>query len=430
MTSRENDVQHEAKRANGQGPLRMVVILYQDGCQDIAEKTASDLVSAFADHVAISRVAADSASTWSAEISWDDLLIVVYSGKGFPTVGNLFIADYLQKRPDRALLLPVAVSVASPKPPEAAAAIKALQYDAAATGPTGRLVNRVGGMLGLRLQGRDSKIFISYRTADGAAIAKQLDDHLTNLGHRSFLDEAKELDGETKILPGSPVQQQIDEALDKANLVLLIDTPSAPASPWIRHEVDTADALLLPILPICFRDAGDPRQGPRFRSLLALQRWIQFQKPAATDNPPLSATQLEQIVDEAEKYLCEILRRKCRVPFIVEKEFVSHGFGWKVLDNRLLMFESSKSQSPRLQTKVLSHCSLFDQIYEPAIKCFCGFLNSSGRANYSLFIYDGELLPQPQLQELIESQGDQVIILHHQELAALIDSNFTTLGTI
>jgi hypothetical protein len=407
----------------------MIVILYQDGCQDVAAKTASELVGAFADYVSISEVAAELATTWPGEISWDDLLIVVYDGKEFPAAGSLFINDYLQERPDTALLLPVALNATSPKPPQAAAAIKALQYDASGPGPTGRLVNRVGGMLGLRLQGRDSKILISYRATDGASIATQLFDHLTTRGHRPFLDAAKEFDGETKILPGSPVQKQIDEALGTANLVILIDTPSAPASPWIKHEVDTADGLLLPILPVCFREAGDSRQGPRFRSLLALRRWISLPMPAASDNLPLNVAQLEQIVDEAEKFICAMLQRKIRVPFIVEKEFVSHGFAWKVLDQRLLMFESSRSQSIRLHTKVLSHCSLFDQIYTPAIKRFEDFLNSTGRANYSLFIYDGELLPGPQLQELVESQTDDLIILHHQELAALIDSNFTVLGT-
>jgi hypothetical protein len=41
-------------------------------------------------------------------------------------------------------------------------------------------------------------------------------------------------------------------------------------------------------------------------------------------------------------------------------------------------------------------------------------------------LYDGELLPALQLREIVESNRDeQLIILHHQELAALIDSNFT-----
>ena len=131
-----------------------------------------------------------------------------------------------------------------------------------------------------------------------------------------------------------------------------------------------------------------------------------------------------------EKYLCEIFRRKCRVPSVVEKEFVGHGFVWKVLDKNLLMFESSKDRNARLRTTVRSHCSLFDQIYSPAIRRFDEFLKSSGRGNYSLFIYDGELLPGPQLEEIVKSHSEDVIILHHQEFAALIDSDFTVLGAV
>src|SRR5437016_2650851 len=321
----------------------MVVILYQRGCQKIAKKTAEHLVKAFSDHVKVELIPASSHRSWPADAAWDDLLMVMFDGKRFSDAGNLFITKYLEQRPHSAILLPVAIDPGCKKPPGAAAAIKALEYDHAAKGPSGRLANRVGGMLGLRVQGRDSKIFISYRAADGAAIAKHLHAHLESVGHRAFLDEAKEFDGETSILPGGPVQKQIDEALERANLVLLIDTPSAPASPWIKHEVDTADALLLPILPLCFRDKGDKKVGPRFPSLVALQRWVPFQRPDPADDPPLSVSQLDHIVNEAETYLCEIFRRKCRVPFIVEREFVSHGFAWRVLDKRLLMFESSKS---------------------------------------------------------------------------------------
>ncbi|SRR6266478_6275539 len=175
------------------------------------------------------------------------------------------------------MVLPVATDEHARKPPGAAAGIKALEYDAAAEGPNGRLANRVGGLLGLRVQGRDSKVFISYPAVDGTTIAKQLHDHLISLGHRAYLDQAKEFDGEPNIRPGSPVQKQIDEALEKANLVLLIDTPSAPSSEWIKHEVDTADGLLLPILPLCFR-------------------WVAFQTPDPAADQPLSDNQIDKIV--------------------------------------------------------------------------------------------------------------------------------------
>jgi TIR domain len=407
----------------------MVVILYQNGYASIAKQIEADLLAAFSERISVEVMQAEANSPWPADVAWDDLLVVLYDGKDFPDTGNLFITEYVEQRPHSAMLLPVSIDPASRKPPRAAAPIKALEYDDDAKGAEGRLVKRVGAMLGLRIQGRDSKIFISYRAIDGTAIAQQLHSHLASLGHRPFLDEAKEIDGDTRILPGTPVQEQIDDALSAANLVLLIDTPAAPASPWIKHEIDTADALLLPILPIVFRDDGDLKLGPRFRSLLALQRWVPLQRPYGTADPPLSNGQLDQIVGEAETYMCEIFKRKCRVPFIVEKEFLSRGFAWKVLDKRLLMFQSSKSQGARLQTNVLSHCSLFDSIYTPAMKRFGEFLKATDRCNFSLFIYDGELLTEPQLREIIEAQNEpNIIILHHQELAALIDSNFSMLG--
>src|SRR6202020_765470 len=113
-----------------------------------------------------------------------------------------------------------------------------------------------------------------------------------------------------------------------------------------------------PILPIAFRESTDPKKATRFRQLLALQRWVPLQLPPAGPDP-LTADQLEQIVTEVESYLCEIFRRKCRIPFIVKKEFVSRGFAWSVLDQKLLMFSSSKVGG-RLTTKVLKHCSVFD----------------------------------------------------------------------
>jgi hypothetical protein len=405
----------------------MIVILYPLSCQTVAEGAKADLLAAFTGHVDVAQVNAESAAAWPGpSVAWDDLLLLVFDASPFPDAGSRFIADYQDQRGGDAMLLPVAIDPASQKPPKPAEGIKAQLLDATASGERGRLANRVGAMLGLRVQGRHTKIFISYRGSDGSAIAEQLTKHLQSLGHRTFLDQAKEFDGEPMILPGSPVQEEIDRALETANLVLLIDTRTAPESPWIRHEIDTADGLLLPVLPICFRDSTDPKKGTRFRSLLALQRWLLFQTPDAGPTP-LTSDELNQIVDEAESYMCELFRRKCRVPFIVKKEFVSHGFAWTVLDQKLLMFGSSRTGG-RLTTEILSHCSIFDVIYEPAVLRFRAYLEKAGHANHSLFIYDGELLSNQEVQEAAKGCPDFIVILHHQELAALIDSHFTMLG--
>jgi TIR domain len=407
----------------------MIVILH-DGTES-ADQTAlrceRDVRAAFKDAVEVTTMSARSPSRWPSETSWDDLLIVMYTTTSFPEAGDQFAAEYLAKNKTRPLILPVALDPTHQRPPRSAERFKAFEVRSDSFGTGGRLINRVGAILGLRVQRRDAKIFISYRARDGSEIATQLHQFLTSLGFNVFLDEARELDGDTMILPGSDVQKEIDNALADANFLLLLDTAAAPESSWIQHEIDTANAMMLPILPICFRDVADSKIGPRFRSLLELQRWVSLETPSPSAQPPLNSNQLGEINMQMETYVCEVFQRRCRVPFIVEKEFVSRRFAWRMLDRRLLMFESLKEHSARLTTKVISHCSVFDQVYSPAIKAFAEFLDKTGRCNYSLFIYDGALIPEPQLKEIVKKAGGPAIILHHQELATLIDSNFTKL---
>lgn len=420
----------EIIRNHKRDSANMIVVLNGEANRKIGETISSNLRDGFKGHVEVSLTSASSPSAWPTEVNWDDLLIVVFDGAHFPDAGNDFISEYLQKHKKTALLLPVALDVGHRKPPRAAEAIKALEFDATAAGVDGRLVKRVGAMLGLRVQQRDTQVFISYRASDGTDVAKQLEARLASLGYPVWRDEAREMDGETQILPGSDVQQQIDQGLERASIVLLLDTPAAPHSVWIKHEVDTANGLLLPVLPLCFRSQNDPKRGPRFNSLLQLQRWVALPFPGPPPVPPLTEDELNLVVSEMETYLCEIFQRKCRVPFIVEKEFISRDYSWRILDQRLLMCESLKKHSLRLTTKVLSHCSIFDQVHGPALQMFREFLKNTGRPNHSLFIYDGELIPEPQLKDVIEAapRDDGVVILHHQELAALIDSNFTNLA--
>jgi hypothetical protein len=406
----------------------VIVVLHPDSGQGIAEEIADCLRKAFHNNVEVALMRESSPSPWPCPDSWDDVLLVLFRGNNLSNSGNDYISEYRRLRQDRALLLPVALNPDQQRPPPAAEAIKSLPYDNVAKGTDGRLVRRIGAMLGLRVRRPDNKIFISYAAKDGCEVSKQLEKYLGSLGYRPWRDEAREVDDETKILPGSLVQKEIDAALADANLMLLVDTPEAPRSSWIRHEVDTANASLLPILPLCCRSKDDRQQGPRFRSLFDLRRWVSLPLPDAAQIDPLTLAQLEEIVSETDRYLCEIFQRRCRVPFIVEKAFVSREFAWRVLDQRLLMFESEKKHSVRLTMKVVTHCSIFDQVHGPALRTFVEFLTKAGAPNFSLYVYDGEMLSEPELNEILESQDDSVIVLHHQELATLIESNFTVLS--
>jgi len=405
----------------------VIVVLHPDSCESVAQEIVGSLRSAFHGHVEVALMREASPLPWPQPDSWDDVLVVLFKTDGFTDSGNDYVRDYL-RREDRAVLLPVALDLDHQRPPKAAEAIKSLPYDYEAKGVDGRVVRRVGAMLGLRVRRPENKIFISYAAMDGWEIAKQIEKHLEGLGYRPWRDEAREVDDETKILPGSLVQKEIDAALVDANLMLLVDTPNAPRSSWIRHEVDTANASLLPILPLCFRTKDDHQQGPRFRSLFDLRRWVSLPLPDPAQVDPLTSAHFDQIISETDRYLCEIFQRRCRVPFIVKKAFVTREFAWRVLDQRLLMFESEKKHSVRLTTKVLSHRSIFDQVHGPALKNFVEFLARAGHPNFSVYVYDGEMLSEPELEEILENQDDSIIVLHHQELATLIDSNFTVLS--
>jgi len=92
----------------------------------------------------------------------------------------------------------------------------------------------------LRVQGRDTNIFISYRKTDGAKPnTKQLHASLGKRSHRAILDEAIEF-VTSPASAGSPVPKQIDDALEKGTWFLLI-VPIRALLPWIKHEVDTAE---------------------------------------------------------------------------------------------------------------------------------------------------------------------------------------------
>lgn len=403
----------------------MIAILHNDACEDIAKRVQTDLVNTFNDHISVVLASDTEPHAWPGEAEWNDLLVILYDGSSFSDKANEYVMKFLAQRPDTALILPVAINSQFPVPPGAASDFKAMPFNGASLGANGRLIRRAGAMLGLSLQGRNTKVFISYRAIDGRQIAETIYEHLVSLGHKPWLDEAKELDGDTKILPGEPVQQEIEVALAGASLVLLVDTPESYNSKWIKEEINTADGMLIPILPVVFRRQDDKKKGPRFRALLNLQRWIDMTFDDAPRQAILSDAQLDAITLEIETYLCDIFIRKCRVPYLVEKYFKAAGYDWQAVNRALLMFKSYQKFNARLDRTVHSHCSIFDQIYDPARKRFKSFLQTQPPANHDLFVYDGDLWPVDDLKDYFD---DGMIVLHHQELSVLLASHFTKLG--
>jgi hypothetical protein len=90
----------------------------------------------------------------------------------------------------------------------------------------------------LLLDGEERRVFISYARADGSAVADRVFDVLERMRFDVFLDRFR-------LPPGSDFLERIqDEILDKA-MVVVIETPRAIRSHWVRQEVSVAAARRL-----------------------------------------------------------------------------------------------------------------------------------------------------------------------------------------
>jgi hypothetical protein len=414
----------------------MIGILCENEAQLIAQAICGDLAQAYHGQLQVTIIPAHEQTAWSTEPVWDDLLIVLYDTQHFPEMGKRFIQAYLDMSDARGYVLPVALHPQRQRPPEPISHLKAILYDDTAKGTTGRIARRVGALLGLRLRRGDTKVFISYRAVDGSAIAQQLEAFLHSHGFNPWRDEAQDADdGDPNIQGGENVQTVLDTHLRQAALILLVDTPEAPASKWIKFEIDTANAQLLPILPVCCRDEDDRRHGPRFRSLMDLQRWVEVTLRPHPPAMPLEDTELDRIMDEMESYLCEIYRRKSKIPYEVSKQFRAHDFAWTALDDSRRLYQSLKRYNVRIRHQILLHCSIFDEVYTPALQAFVAYAKQPAvgpQTNFRLFIYGGEVLPELEIEELYTAahldDEANLIVLHHQELLHLLASDFKRLS--
>ena len=409
----------------------MVVIHHDPPDLAAAQSIRDTLVAAYDGRLQVALMEAAAAGAWPAEASWDDLLVVPFSDGPLSPASRDFIARQSGPEGGSRPVLPVALSSNHSAPPEPIRHLKALPWnDDAGADARGKLARRVGAMLGLRLRNREQTIFISYRSADGTAAATQLEGFLTERGYRVWRDEARdEFDDEGSIPGGADVQKVIEETLVRADLLLLLDTPQASASRWIRLEVDLANGQLIPVLPLLFVRPGERLRTSRFRALATLQRGCDLKAAADGTVPPLEPAELARVLAEVEDYLADVFRRRLRVPFLVEREFTSRDFAWNKRDG--FIYEALRQRRGLLGgTRIFSHCSHFEGIYDPALRALVThFHGVEPRANYAFYIYDAQqLISEPELEEIRRTayldESTTVVILHHQELATVLQKNF------
>lgn len=396
----------------------MILIFYaNDVPLDRATELEKELQAKYDGKLDIVIAREDGLTTWPKDRAWDDLIIVIYNADDFsPSATNFLNGEVFATNRDRPVL-PISVGSRN-VPPQPLERFKSMPYELA------KNVRRVGAILGMSIRTRDQKLFVSYRMVDGKALAEQVADFLTSHGYNIWRDEAKDdYDQQGSIPPGEDVQKVIEKNLETADLIVLLDTPSAADSKWIHLEVNTANGLLIPVFPVVVHAPDEKVIVSRFRSLASLQRGLNFETTSGT----LTNEQLESILDEIERFLGEIFRRKLRVPYLMETEFTGKGYTWSARDH--IIYEALKNNNGRFSNRVYSHCSHFEGIFDPALNAFVKHVGTAvPTANYKLYVYDGRVISQEEIQQ-IQHQGrieeeTTIIILHYQEIAALLRTNF------
>ena len=102
----------------------------------------------------------------------------------------------------------------------------------------------------LRASSVEKSVFISYRTSDGKFAAARLAEGLAKRNFTVFRDENLDDDLQKSLRWGTDAQKELSGRIAEQGALLLVDTPDAVKSPWVRIEVETAHARLKPIYPV------------------------------------------------------------------------------------------------------------------------------------------------------------------------------------
>lgn len=94
------------------------------------------------------------------------------------------------------------------------------------------------------------------------------------------------------------------------------------------------------------------------------------------------------------------------------------------MDLARLMFQARRKAPRRPATVVLSHCSVQDVNYVPALKAYCDFLAQFpeiDKVTHKLCVYDDLVLSDPEIDDIdTELNPLSFILMHHSELGRLI----------
>lgn len=404
----------------------MISLVCEPGTELAAQELASAIQQRFDTPSPPELCAA--ASTWD-QPAWDDVLLVLYrSAALLPWAHDVVVrfrdthatVDPATGRPSPGgFVIPVTVAATSTQPPEPIAALKGTPFDGSAA-TLESVLRAIAVFLGLALRPGEHHIFVSYRASDGKAIAADLHQRLHAAGFHPWLDEAPD-----ELPAGSNVQQVIRDHVRRAAMVLVVDTPDAPQSRWIHEEIASAIGEQIPVLPLVIGDDVS-----RFLSLASLRRRVDVATRGA--GAPLADDEWADVLAHIQELLLAAYVRRTKLRAYAERAFTAAGFTWLAIDEARRMFKARRQRQALPPNVVLSHCSIHDATYVPALKAYADFIARLGNLaeiNHKVCIYDRErVLSDPEIDAIAQEFGALPFILaHYNELGVLILSNFERL---
>jgi hypothetical protein len=236
-----------------------VLILVEPGLADVELSRAEAFLAAAIgewEDIPITRVAAP--ALVSCEPSSEDGLVFFNP----PREGVAEdIAALIARAKDRgAVILPIALTAAGRRPPEAASTrqsfdvidqLRRRELDESQLGVIGAAFAReaLSMLMPTYVQSR-LRLFLCHRRVDGEEAVSHLDRALSVRHEHVFRDLIE-------IQVGQEAQGKIDDALAGADVLVFLDSPGAGESWWIQHELATALGRAIPIVWVRVGRAGE-----------------------------------------------------------------------------------------------------------------------------------------------------------------------------
>lgn len=300
-------------------------------------------------------------------------------------------------------LLPVAIDPSRGGPPDPIASLKSRYW------PSDRneILVSVAACMGLALRPGSNKVFVSYRAVDGTRSAELVERALADHGFAAWRDESKTAYDLPNLELGADVQEEIEKNLSTASAMVLLDTPRAGESSWVRLEVELAIGKMIPIFPIVLHDESRDTEVCRFRTLQSLHRRAVVESRYEAEQLVLPCDELDSVIDLVEQHLKTVYVN--RVLHLRELERFLHSKHWSFGRNEHLPhLHCGRIQEATRSLSLLACCSFEEQVFAPRVRAFVDGMSELASKkqmfNCNYYLYPGQSLRDQDLLEIIQNE--------------------------